>query len=96
MHDFASTEMATSTRKWYVLTLEKKIEIIKEIEKGKSQRRVAEILQLPKSTVGDTWKDQERSVAMCLVQRTRLSPSSGVLYVDHSFLYWMTRYQCGN
>ena len=43
------------TNKWRrsVLTLEKKIEIIKEIEKGKSQRHVAEIFELLKSTVED-------------------------------------------
>ena len=43
-----------------VLTLEKMIEIIREIEKGKSQRRVAEIFELPKSTAGDIWKDREK------------------------------------
>ena len=57
----ASTEIATSKRRRYVLTLEKKIEIIREIEKGKSQRRVAEIFKLPKSTVGDIWKDREKT-----------------------------------
>ena len=57
MHDFASTEMATSNRRQSVLTLENKIEIIREIEKGKSQRRVTEIFELLKSTVGDIWKD---------------------------------------
>ena len=53
MSDFAFTEKATSKWRRSVLTLEKKIEIIREIEKGKSQRGVAEILELPKSTVGD-------------------------------------------
>ena len=43
-----------------VLSLEKKIEIIREIEKGKSQHRVAEIFELPKSTIEDIWKDREK------------------------------------
>ena len=48
--------MVTSKPRQSVLTLEKKIEIIREIEKGKSQHRVAEIFELLKSTVGDIWK----------------------------------------
>ena len=59
MHDFASTEMATSKQRRSVLILEKKVEIIREIEKGKSQPCVAELFELPKSSVGDIWKDRE-------------------------------------
>ena len=66
MRDLASMEMATSKQRPSVLTLEKKIEIIRKIEKGKFQRRVAEIFEWPKSTVGDIWKDQ----LTCLMQMT--------------------------
>ncbi len=39
-----------SKRKRNVVTLEKKLDIIEELKKGKSQRLVAEIHSIPKST----------------------------------------------
>ncbi len=59
MRNFASTKMATSKGRRSVLTLENKIEIIRKIEKWKSQRQVAEIFEQQKSTVGDIRKDWE-------------------------------------
>jgi len=47
-------------RKRSVITLEKKLEVIKELREGKSQRCVADLCSLPKSTVGDIWKDREK------------------------------------
>ena len=53
--------MATKPgRKRKVLTLEKKLTIIEELRKGKSQRLVSEIFQVPKSTVADIWKLREK------------------------------------
>lgn len=49
-----------SKRKRRVITLEKKLEIIGEIQKGQSQRRVSELYDIPKSTVADIWKDREK------------------------------------
>ena len=45
----------------YILT-EKKLEIISEIEKGKSHtcRLVAKSFSIPKSTVDDIWKNREK------------------------------------
>ena len=54
-HAQFAMEMATSKRRRSVT--EKKIEIIREIKKGKFQCRVAEIFELLKSTVGVIWKD---------------------------------------
>ena len=43
-----------------IITLEKKLEVIKELREGISQRCVADLYSLPKSTVGDIWKDREK------------------------------------
>ena len=43
-----------------MLTLEKKLEIISELEKGVSQRRASEIFDVSKSTVFDIWKDRQK------------------------------------
>ena len=44
-----------------MLTLEKKLEIIGELKKGKSVRCVSRLYDVPnKSTVGDIWKDREK------------------------------------
>ena len=44
-----------------MLTLEKKLEIIGELKKGKSVRCVSGLYDVPnKSTVGDIWKDREK------------------------------------
>ena len=51
--------MASTTRS--VLTLEKNLEIIGELKKGKSVRCVSRLYDVPnKSTVGDIWKDREK------------------------------------
>ncbi len=49
----ASTSNPKQGRKRRVLTLEKKLDIIKELKGGKSQRCVSELHQVPKSTVAD-------------------------------------------
>ena len=45
-------------RKRSVLTLEKKLNIVKELEKGISQRAVGAKFGVAKSTVADIWKDR--------------------------------------
>ena len=47
-------------RKRSVLTLERKLEIIAEVKKGKSVRLVAGQFDVPKSTVSDIWKGREK------------------------------------
>lgn len=49
-----------SKRKRNVITLEKKLEIIEELKKGKSQRCVSDIYNIPKSTIADIWKSKEK------------------------------------
>ena len=39
-----------------VVTLEKKLEIISQLKKVKSQRFVSSLFDIPKSTVADVWK----------------------------------------
>ena len=51
MRNFASMEMATSKRGSLSLHLRKN---------RKSQHRVVEIFELPKSTIRDIWKDREK------------------------------------
>ena len=43
-----------------VVTLEKKLEIISQIKKVKSQRFVSSLFDIPKSTVADVWKAREK------------------------------------
>ena len=43
-----------------MLSLEKKLEIIAELRKGKSQRLASVQFGIPKSTVGDIWKEREK------------------------------------
>ena len=77
-----------------MVTLEKKIENVREIEKGKSQRRVAEIFELPKSTVEDIWKHREKIICYvfgakyptvakqrCIVRRSQFPLLDDVLSV---------------
>ncbi len=56
----ASTSNPKQGRKRRVLTLEKKLDIIKELKGGKSQRCVSELHQVPKSAVADIWKEREK------------------------------------
>ena len=56
----ASSSKAKQGRKRSVLTLEKKLDLIQEMKKGKSQRYVLELYKVPKSTVGDIWKEREK------------------------------------
>ncbi len=51
-----------SKRKRSVLTLEKKLEILKKLEKGLSQRVVGEKFGVAKSTVADIWKDRQKII----------------------------------
>ena len=49
-----------SKRKRSVVTLEVKLQIIAELKEGKSQRLVAELYNIPKSTIADIWKAREK------------------------------------
>ena len=58
-----SLASSTTRRKRSVLTLEKKLEIMGELKKGKSLRCVSGLYDVPKSTVVshcDIWKDREK------------------------------------
>lgn len=52
--------VVATKRKRSVLTLEKKLNIVRELEKGISQRVVGEKFGVAKSTVADIWKDREK------------------------------------
>ena len=56
----ASASGCETKRKRSDLTLEKKLEIIAELRKGKSQRLASVQFGVPKSTVGDVWKDRDK------------------------------------
>ena len=43
-----------------MVTLEKKLEIIDELAKGKSQRYISNLYDVPKSTIDDIWRDKEK------------------------------------
>ena len=43
-----------------MVTLKKKLEIIDELAKGKSQRYVSNMYDVPKSTIDDIWRDKEK------------------------------------
>ena len=47
-------------RKHRTIDLEKNLEIISELSKGKSHRLVSEKFHIPKSTVSDIWKQREK------------------------------------
>ena len=55
-----ATALSTNKRKHQSTNLEMKLKIIAELAKGKSQRLVSEIFQIPKSTVNDIWKQREK------------------------------------
>ena len=50
-----SVKMASRIRR--VITLDQKPKIIDNLKEGKSQRLIGDIQGVPKSTVGDIWKD---------------------------------------
>jgi len=52
-------------RKRSVLTLERKFQIIQELQKGISQRVAGEKLGVAKSTVGDIWKERKKVSNPC-------------------------------
>ena len=47
-----------ASRKRRVITLEQKLKYIDDLKEGKSQRLVGDVHGVPKSTVGDIWKDR--------------------------------------
>ena len=53
--------VAPGKRKQNPVTLERKLEVIKELESGRSQRVVADLLfEIPKSTIGGIWNNREK------------------------------------
>ena len=48
------------SRKRSVITLEKKLELISELEKGQSIRLVSQHYNIPKSTLADIWKSRDK------------------------------------
>ena len=55
-----ATAAVCAKRKRSVLDLETKLEIVKELEKGTSQRTVDDKFGVAKSTVADIWKDRKK------------------------------------
>ena len=49
-----------SKRKRNVLSLERKLDIISQVRKGKLQRAVAKLFDTARSTEGDIWKNREK------------------------------------
>ena len=47
-------------RKCSVVTFDRKLKIIEDLRGGKSQRFVADLYKMPKSMVGDIWKDRDK------------------------------------
>ena len=54
------TLKTATKRKRNVLSLERKLDIIAQVRKGKLQRAVAKLFDAAKSTVGDIWKNTEK------------------------------------
>ena len=54
---------ASATRKRSVVTLEKKLDVIRMLEDGKSQRSVSSVFNIPKSTIADIWKQRAKITA---------------------------------
>ena len=48
------------TRKHHVITLNQKLKFFGTLKERKSQRLVSDIYRVPKSTVGDIWKELEK------------------------------------
>ena len=53
---------ASKKRKRIAHTLETKLEIVKALEKGDSQRFVSQNFGIAKSTVADIWRDREKKI----------------------------------
>ena len=53
---------APGKRKRSVITLERKLEVIKELENGRSQRVVAASLlfEIPESIIGNIWNNRKK------------------------------------
>ena len=47
-------------RKRRVITLDQKLNIIDDLRKGKPQQLVSDTFGVPKPTIGDIWKEQEK------------------------------------
>ena len=70
-----------SKRKHTVVTLEKNLPVIAEVRNGKPKRLVADTLGIPKSTVGDIWKEKEKIKA-------HVSASSNPSYAKKHCIVW--------
>ena len=57
-HDCLVRSVKMASRKQRVIMLEQKLKIVDDLKEGKSQRLVGDIHVVPKSTVGDIWKDR--------------------------------------
>ena len=85
-------------RKRSVVTIETKLEIIEAIEKGKSQRRVAELFEIAKSTVADIWKDREKlknfvstADVLSLAKKKCIVRESQFPLLDDALSVWFTQ-----
>ena len=55
-----SHSLKMATRKRRVITLDQKLKIIDDLQKGKSQRLDSDTYGVPKSTIGDIWKERDK------------------------------------
>ena len=73
-----------SKRKRTVIMLEKKLQVIAEVRNGKSQRLIAETFGVPKSTVGDIWKEREKIEAHVTLVPAAIRRTQKALYCARS------------
>ena len=64
------------------MSLEKKLDIIAEIRQGKSQRAVLDRFGVTKSTVGDIWKNKEKTTHLLRLKKHHIS--SLTLHKNHA------------
>ena len=63
---------AGESRKRSILTLKKKLEIVQQLQQGKSQRLVADEFEVAKSTVCDIWKYRQK-IEECIASSDSVS-----------------------
>ena len=71
--------MASVGCKRSVVTLERKLDVIRMLEDGKSQWSVSAVFNIPKSTIADIWKQRAKTTA-------HISSSSCPAYAKKMFI----------
>ena len=78
--------MATASKKRKRIThsLETKLEIVKALEKGDSQRLVVQKFEIAKSTIADIWRDREKIIDSVASSHLHLLTKSVALFATLS------------